>query len=162
AFLDVEDFTGKISVSVGPAERTKYASEIRQDNIIAVKGWLRAKQIDSKDENGTYEFRVNCGKLESFLQGPDTGKKSEPVKRRIHFRIATGDDPARAADLIRELKTYLSVSRGSSEVFIHLDENGEPRKFQLPDSSVRYSPEFLRMARRIFGENNVWVETDRA
>ncbi len=161
AFVDLEDFTGKISVSINPTERQKYAAEVRQDNIVAVRGWLRAKQVDGKDGNSMFEFRVVCNKLESFFAGPDTGKKSEPVRRRIHFRVAAGQNGRSAVDLIGELKNLTSVNRGSSEVYVHIDENGEAKKFLLKGNEVRFSPEFLRIARRIFGENNVWVETDR-
>lgn len=163
AFVDIEDFTGKISVTVRPADMNKFAEELREGNVVAVQGWVRAKQRDNgREENGVYEFSVGCTKLESFLRPQAAAKKSEPVKRRIHFRISTQDHGDRAGELITELRNLITVHRGANEVFVHLDDNGVARQMQLKGSEVRYTQDFLHLSRRIFGEKNVWVETDRA
>jgi DNA polymerase III subunit alpha len=161
AFVDIEDFTGKIMTSFNPTERQKYASALREDNVVAVKGRLWAKHVDNQDGTASVEFRIMANQLESFNQGLPAGKKSEPVKRRIHFRIASAQQGEKAPALIKELQNLISANSGQSEVIVHIDENGKGRMFLLKGSEARFSPEFLRIARRIFGESNVWVETDR-
>jgi len=165
AFVDLEDYTGKILVSIGPREWVKYLNHVREDNVVAVKGRVWAKSRDNgggEDDEETLEYRVMCNEIEPYLETPEAGEKSEPVKRRVHFRIAGSTGDEKSAELVRELKRLLSANSGDNDVVIHIDEGKKARKFLLSgNSGARYSPELLRIARRIFGESNVWVETDR-
>ncbi|HOC90987.1 MAG TPA: DNA polymerase III subunit alpha [bacterium] len=165
AFVDLEDYTGKILVSIGPREWVKYSNHVREDNVVAVKGRVWAKSRDNgggEDDEETLEYRVMCNEIEPYLETPEAGKKSEPVKRRVHFRIAGSTGDEKSAELVRELKRLLNANSGDNDVVIHIDEGKKARKFLLSgNSGARYSPELLRIARRIFGESNVWVETDR-
>lgn len=161
AFVDIEDFTGKIMVSFNPTERQKYVAALREDNVIAVKGRVWGKHTDNPDGTSSVEYRVLANQLESFVSGQVPGQKSDPVRRRIHFRVASSQHGDKAPALVKELQNLISANRGANDVILHIDDNGKGRKFLLKGSEARFSPEFLRIARRIFGESNVWVETDR-
>ena len=93
---------------------------------------------------------------------PDARDGMKPVQRRIHFRIALAEQGDKAQELVRELQRLISAHRGENEVVVHIDESGVARKFVLEGHRARYTPELLRIARRVFGEKNVWVESDRA
>ncbi|HOO57086.1 MAG TPA: DNA polymerase III subunit alpha, partial [bacterium] len=160
AFMEVEDFTGKTLVSVKPKELSRHSNILKTDSIVAVTGRVWVKQVDNPDGSTTPEYRVICEKIEG-LNGPQKGAGSEPVRRRVHFRI-TADESDKGHELIRELKRLLMAHRGGCDVIVHLDDNGNARQFLMKGNEVRYSPEFIRLARRIFGDKNVWVESDRA
>jgi len=163
--LEVEDFSGRFLVTVFPEQRRELIDELQEGNVVAIGGQAQARQIENMDGDVRLDVRVICRRLQSYFSEPadkPAAKRPKKVRRRIHVRFKAGPGGKQNRKLIRELKNLTGSSPGETAVIVHLDENGSGRKFLLKGNEIRYSPEFLRIARRYFGQDHVWVETEKA
>lgn len=168
--IEVEDFTGKISVTVFPEQRQLFASELKEENIVAIRGQINIRVLESMDGEEKTEIKVICRKLESYFTSPEedenkpvTFEKKPVILKKVHVRFMQMPDFNKNKNMLRELKNIISSSPGDTDVIVHLEENEDNngRKFLLKNYEVRYSPEFIRLARKFFGEDNVWVESQK-
>lgn len=166
--IELEDFTGKITVTLFPEQRAQFVTELKEGNIVSVRGQLSIRVLETMDGEERTDVRVTCRKLESyFTSTEDESEEQKPlekkpvVRKRVHVRFKPLPDFNKNKNMLRELKNIISSSPGETDVIVHLDDNGNGKKFLLKHHEVRYSPEFIRLARKFFGEDNVWVESQK-
>jgi DNA polymerase-3 subunit alpha len=154
AILEVEDLTGTVVCSVGGEEYRRYKPELKEGNVVFVRGRIYIRTYQVKGE-AREEARVVCKELDN-RQG---SANQAPAKKihTMHFRMSA--DNAKAPKLVGELKNLLNANRGESRVILHVDNNGDSKDFLLRGNEVRISGELLRICRSFFGQDNVWVES---
>ncbi|MEW6203146.1 MAG: DNA polymerase III subunit alpha, partial [bacterium] len=159
AIIELEDFTGKIIVRFYERERERYIEELEVDNIVAVTGRVLMRHREISEEDVVIEPSIVCDELASY-RGMKKKIKSQPQPpNKLHIRIIPSTENDEGRNLIEEMKHLVRSNRGSTAVIVHISENNEgEKKIRLRDHNIHFSPEFIHIARRIFGENNVWTE----
>lgn len=154
---DVEDYTGTVTCSISGNELKTYRRELREGNIVSVKGRVHVRTRTLRNMETITELRMYVSELDNRFGTANAPKI--PPKRTVHFKI----DSRRpnAGKLVRELEKLLAANRGQSRVLLHLDEQGRDRTILLRGSEARASSELLSIGRKFFGKENVWIITEK-
>ncbi|MEW5945815.1 MAG: OB-fold nucleic acid binding domain-containing protein, partial [bacterium] len=162
AVVELEDFKGKVLVNVNSHELELYRGEFEEGNVVAVTGRVKARFREAPDGEVRLEPRLICAHVESRRGAAKKARAGTAARERVvHLRIGTDGSELTPARLIEELKRLVSKSRGKTPVVVHVpdEESGGERAVALEGNEIHYTPEFLHLARRFFGDDNVWVET---
>ncbi len=164
--FELEDFTGRINITAFSDKRREYNADIREGNIVAVRGKVNARQRDGGfNDEARREVSIICNSLESYAPPEPAIDRSQPVRRIFHVRISDSyPGEGSPAEMINELRAMVNAYDGGpdgSDVVVHIQEYGAERLISLGATRVRYCRELLRLAKHYFGDDNAWGETDR-
>lgn len=162
AFVELEDFSGVIEVTVRPAHFEKAAPMLEVGSLLLVKGRAelrqrRANPDDDEEEIPSEEVKVQGEefvRLESLSLDDGSGGKSRKPQPGVHIKVQLFQSEA-----LPELRGVILKYRGDESVFLHLcSPNGETVMNLPPTFSVKRSDDFEREVRSLLGNEAVWAE----
>ena len=125
AFCELEDYNGKISLTIFPDTYRKFASLIQDGTIVTVKGKL--------DLNRT-QPQIKVDEIAAIppnrsTVGPPETKQSRD-KRIVHIHLENSESPDSS---LKNLRQIIELSPGNLPLHIHVYENGIHKEIQASD-----------------------------
>jgi DNA polymerase-3 subunit alpha len=165
AFVELEDFSGTMEVTVRPAHYEKAAPLLEAGSLVLVSGRAEVRERrgsgaeDEEEEMPSEEVKVQGEEfigLDSLSVGD--GSRSNGGSRKpqpgVHIRVQLFQ-----SDTLPELRSVILKHRGDESVFLHLcSPKGETVMNLAPAFSVKPDPDFQREVAGLLGEGALWVK----
>lgn len=146
AFITLEDMYGSIEVLVFPKVYEKYTKLVQEDNLILIKGRLSLRE----DE----EPKLLAEEIWPLKRPGDDG--TGPNEEKLYIRVPHD----RYNDIISSVKSVLSAFKGSTPVYICIEDRGNKKRNIMAASKnlwVEVNQELLDRLNQILGEDNIKV-----
>ncbi|MBI3928829.1 MAG: DNA polymerase III subunit alpha [Armatimonadetes bacterium] len=160
AFLQLEDFSGSIEVSVRPQTYEKVSSLLDEGLLILVRGKVEVRQrqggSEVEEDIPSEEVKLQAEDVLSLERLADTGRdqNGKGAKPGVHIRVQLFQ-----SDSLPQLRNLLLKYRGGQNVFLHLSSPQGETVMQLSETfTVRPSDEFARDVRSLLGQEALWAE----
>ncbi|MCA9790936.1 MAG: hypothetical protein KC910_04045, partial [Candidatus Eremiobacteraeota bacterium] len=158
AFLEVEDFSGSIEVSVRPAAYEKVAPLLESGGLVVVKGRaeLRQRRGEEQEEIPSEEVKVQAEDilcLERLAEAGRGGGREKP-KPGVHIRVQLFQ-----SESLPQLRNLLLKHRGGQTVYLHLcSPKGETVMHLSQTFGVKHSDAFAQEVQTLLGREALWAE----
>ena len=159
AFVELEDFSGAIEVSVRPANYEKAAPFLQAGELLLVAGRAEVRERrgggdDEEEEMPAEEVKVQGEefiRLDTLSAGGEGSKKPLPG---VHIRVQLFQ-----SDTLPLLRGVILKHRGDESVYLHLcSPKGETVMNLAPTFSVRPDQDFEREVAGLLGKDALWVK----
>lgn len=163
AFLQLEDFSGSIEVTVRPAHYEKASALLQTGALVLVQGRAEVRERrgggdEEEEEIPSEEVKVQGEEfigLDSLSVGDGSGnggsRKQQPG---VHIRVQLFQ-----SDTLPELRSVILKHRGDETVFLHLcSPKGETVMNLAPTFSVKPDADFEREVSSLLGSGALWVK----
>ncbi len=165
AFVELEDLSGTIEVTVRPAHFEKASSLLEPGSLVLVTGRAELRQRRSTGDEDEEEIPaeevkvqgeefVDLDALRSSSDGQDSGGSKKPLPG-IHIRVQLFQ-----SDSLPLLRGVILKHRGEQAVFLHLcSPKGETVMNLAPTFSVKPNEDFENEVRSLLGREAIWAES---
>jgi DNA polymerase-3 subunit alpha len=163
AFVELEDFTGTMEVTVRPAHYEKASAILEPGALLLVSGRAevrerRGAQEDDEEEIPSEEVKVQGEefiRLEQLSAGDELGNGgSRKPLPGVHIRVQLFQ-----SDTLPLLRGVILKHRGDESVFLHLcSPKGETVMNLAPTFSVKPDDDFEREVSSLLGKGALWVK----
>ena len=163
AFLQLEDFSGSIEVTVRPAHYEKASALLQTGALVLVSGRAEVRERrgggdEEEEEIPSEEVKVQGEEfigLDSLSVGDGAGSGgSRKPQPGVHIRVQLFQ-----SDTLPELRSVILKHRGDESVFLHLcSPKGETVMNLAPTFSVRHDADFERDVASLLGSGALWVK----
>jgi DNA polymerase-3 subunit alpha len=164
AFVQLEDFSGTLEVSVRPAHFEKASPLLEVGSLVLVSGRAEVRERrgghdDDEEEIPSEEVKVQGEEfigLDSLNVGDGSAgaggsRKPQPG---VHIRVQLFQ-----SDTLPMLRNVILKHRGDESVFLHLcSPKGETVMNLAPTFSVRPDDDFEREVSSLLGKGALWVK----
>lgn len=164
AFVELEDFTGTMEVTVRPAHFEKASALLEAGSLVLVSGRAEVRERrggndDEEEEIPSEEVKVQGEEFVSLDQlsvGDGSGERGGSRKPQpgVHIRVQLFQ-----SDTLPLLRSVILKHRGDESVFLHLcSPKGETVMNLAPAFSVRPDEDFEREVAALLGREALWVK----
>jgi DNA polymerase-3 subunit alpha len=164
AFVELEDFSGTMEVTVRPAHFEKASALLTPGSLVLVSGRAEVRERrgaveEDEEEIPSEEVKVQGEEfigLDSLSVGDgtaDNGGSRKPLPG-VHIRVQLFQ-----SDTLPELRSVILKHRGDEDVYLHLcSPKGETVMNLAPTFSVKPDADFEREVASLLGEGALWVK----
>lgn len=164
AFVELEDFTGTMEVTVRPAHYEKASALLQAGSLVLVSGRAEVRERrggndDDEEEIPSEEVKVQGEEFVSLDQlsiGDGSGERGGSRKPQpgVHIRVQLFQ-----SDTLPLLRSVILKHRGDESVFLHLcSPKGETVMNLAPAFSVKPDGDFEREVAALLGKDALWVK----
>ena len=164
AFVELEDFSGTMEITVRPAHFEKAASLLEVGALLLVSGRAevrerRGARDEDEEEIPSEEVKVQGEefiRLDTLAAGDGSGRGAASRKRQpgVHIRVQLFQ-----SDTLPLLRGVILKHRGDEAVFLHLcSPKGETVLNLASTFSVKNDEDFLTEVSSLLGKEALWAE----
>ncbi len=161
AFMQLEDFTGSIEVSLRPQAYEKFGVLLQDGAMLLVEGTTETRQRrqdSEEEENPGEEVKVQaesilCLERLAGAEAKRNGSQSTEGRTGIHIRVQMFQ-----SDSLPRLRDIIQRNRGDREVYLHLTSpQGETIMMLSAPFTAREGTGLEREVHSLLGEEALWV-----
>jgi DNA polymerase-3 subunit alpha len=152
AFLELEDLTGSINVTVFARLYEQVAELLTPDRIII----MRAK-VDRNRRGGDGDAEAAALLADQVWAFEDADPEGWARTQVVHVSMTGGMNP----DAVRQLDEVLSRHPGADAVVLHVDDADQSWELELPRRKVAHSAELMDAVEQLLGSGSYRAEVVR-
>jgi DNA polymerase-3 subunit alpha len=153
AFMNFEDFTGKLEIVILPKVFDKVKNLLNDDELLIVKGRLNiTEKEDDEQSEENIEIKITADEITS-LKEKKSQKSKNSASSLTGYHIKVFDYQG---EQLEEIQKIILNNIGDNQIYLHLEAVNETKLIKLGASYKAGNGTFINDVEKLLGRGSIW------